>query len=465
MKYTFFVYFFIFTLLLQGFSQHTADAQTFDAHASSFEQLYQLAIKQNHDVKVLQETLKVTQEDIGIAATIPNPSLNTYWGWGRQTSVLGNPNQVGLTQTFELGPKRKLRTLIAKTILEKEKTGLQQALWLLRSNLRLAYLEYLATVSQTAQLEKQFVSVNQLIRIAEVRVKAGSSPEADLLQARLVRSQLFPQRIQLEGQLAQNRLKLAYFVGEEDPSRLPLSAGSLALLEHIPQWKSFLPQAKEEALILSLQNEGLTQRQELKVALKQVDASRLQLKSEKIKRIPDAQVGGGVLFVNTLSPLSTSNPTANEKGTFLGGYVTLNVPLPVFDNQEEEIGKAKAQLSTDEKSVEALTFSIKNSIQQAITGIATQQRVLDNYRENLLPQSQEVLRLADLGYRYGKTGLANVILARQACQAIQLDYLLNLGLAWQAWALLEQQTGLPLEGLLLKLPWEQPTVDFTHLRV
>lgn len=420
---------------------------------STFESLYEMAIKQNPDIKVLQESLQVSQQDIVIAGYIPNPSLNTYWGWGRMTSVLGNPNQVGLQQTLELGPKRKLRTLDAQLQYDKEKAGLQQALWQLRSHLRLAYLDYLATVSQVEQLEKQYSLVNQLIHIAEVRFKAGSSPQADLIQAQLSQYQLNPVRIHLQGQLVQNQWKLAQWVGLTQRDALHLDGSHSALLEQVPYWKASLAQADYVTCLTKLKQFGRQHRQELKIALQQVEQSRVRLKASKLQRIPDPQVGGGILFVNVLSPLSN----INEKDNFLGGYATFNVALPIFHNQGGEIAKSKARLSVDEGNVEALQFAIDSGIQQAVVGIETQQKTLENYRKQLLPQSLQVLQLADLGYRYGKTGLANVILARQAYQAIQVDYIKTLGQAWQSWAALEQQTGLPLEVLVNELPWSQPT--------
>ena len=173
---------------------------------SSFERLFQAALQGNRDIKVLKTSLNVTQEDITIAAYIPNPTLNTYWGFGRMTSVMGNPNYVGLTQQIEVGPKRKLRTLLAKAELEKEKTALQEAIWLLRSNLRLAYLEYLGTLNELKQDEEQIRVIESFIVTVEKLVKQGKSPASDLLQVQLTRSDLYSERIELEGELKQEHL-------------------------------------------------------------------------------------------------------------------------------------------------------------------------------------------------------------------------------------------------------------------
>ncbi|MFN7309880.1 MAG: hypothetical protein ACK5T0_00775, partial [Vampirovibrionales bacterium] len=76
-------------------------------------------------------------------------------------------------------------------------------------------------------------------------------------------------------------------------------------------------------------------------------------------------------------------------------------------------------------------------------------------------QSQELVRLVDLAYRKNKAGLSDVILARQAFQEIRHEYLEHLEEAWHAWASLEQETGVPLELLIPKLPWQQEKEQVT----
>ena len=61
----------------------------------------------------------------------------------------------------------------------------------------------------------------------------------------------------------------------------------------------------------------------------------------------------------------------------------------------------------------------------------------------------------NLAYRKKTAGLSDVILARQSFQEIRHEYLEHLEEAWHAWASLEQETGMPLEILIPKLPWKQ----------
>lgn len=444
-------------VLLLSLGQGIAGATTVDASVSQFEHLYQEALSHNHDLKVLQKSLKVTQEDITIAGYIPNPSINGYWGFGRMTSVLGNPSSVGITQQIEIGPKRKLRILVAKAELDKEKTALQEAIWLLRSNLRLAYLDYLGTLRELKQLEEQMRLIESFIVTVEGLVKKGESPASDLLQAQLTRSDLYSERIERQGKLQQERLYMAELLGERHPEQLPLKDVHPELLDQVPYWENGLPTDKEALLMNTLSEEGLKHRQELKIAIQALEQSRLQLKASKLQRMPDPEIGGGILLVRTTSPYTPNF----EKESFLGGYASLNVPLPLFNRQQGEIAKAQAEIITNENRINATQFNIEIGIQKAILAISTRQQLLENYRENLIPQSQEIVRLVDLAYRKNKAGLSDVILARQAFQEIRHEYLEHLEEAWHAWASLEQETGVPLELLIPKLPWQQEKEQVT----
>ncbi len=422
-----------------------------DQSSTGFEALFQRALVQNHDLQMLQKKLNISQADITIARYLPNPEISGYWGFGRMTSVLGNPSSVGITQAIEMGPKRKIRTLVAKAELDKEKTALQEAIWLLRSNLRLAYLEYLGTFCELKQLEEQIALIESFIVAVEGLVKQGKSPASDLMQAKLTRSDFHSERIERNSELKKERLQIAELLGELNPDALPLNKINPDLLEQVPHWKNEFPLEQQRTLIHDLSEEGFKHRQELKLAIQTLEQSRLQLRAAKLKRIPDPEIGGGILLVRTTSPYTPNF----EKESFLGGYATLNLPLPIFNRQQGEIAKAQAEIIVNEQRIQATQFSIEIAIQKVILAISTQQQLLENYRNNLIPQSKEIVRLVDLAYRKNQAGLSDVILARQAFQEIRHEYLEHLEEAWYAWASLEQETGVPLELLIPKLPWEQ----------
>jgi outer membrane protein, heavy metal efflux system len=425
-----------------------------------FEVLYQQALKTNPDLKVIQKQLALSQADVISAGYIPNPSLQFTWGWGKTTSQLGNPQQIGVQQVIELGPKRQLRRQLAKTQVDGALIAIRQFSWVLHSNLRLAYIDYLSAQSQVEQMQRQAQLFDHLSSIAQARADAGAAPQSEALQAKLARQQLTPHLIQAKGQLKQATFKLYQWLGLNPDERTPVSvvlggtlSEKMALMEAVPHYTpSSLSSSTQDNTLAQLQKIGHDYRQELKTAYNQLQQSRLALKQSQWQQLPDPQLGGSFLFVHSLSPLASS---LSDKTTIMGGCVSLNFPLPVFHNQQAEIARSKTQISVNEQTVQATAFSIDSALRQSVTAIQTQQDALKIFRTQLIPESAEVLKLADIGYRFGKTGLVSVILARQTYQSVQTDYLNTLTQTWQAWAGLEQQTGLPLELLLEALAWPQ----------
>jgi cobalt-zinc-cadmium efflux system outer membrane protein len=446
-------------LLFLGFGVTPfAMAEEGDSTLSNFERLYQRALVQNHDLQILRKHLKVTEADIIIAGYIPNPSVNGYWGWGRQTSVLGNSNYVGITQELEIGPKRKLRKLIAKAELEEEKAAFQEAIWLLRSNLRLAYLQYLGVMSELKQLEEQIrLSESHIVKVKAI-LKEEMRDETDLLNAQLTLSKLHSAQIEHEGELRQKRLYLAELVGESSTDLLPLHEVKTGLFKDVPYWQYNLSKEDSNLLIQKLSEVGRHNRQELKIAIQTLEQGYLELKASKLKRIPNPELGAGFLFVTTTSPYTPNF----EKETFLGGFATINVPVPLFNRQEGEIAKAQSEVITNKMRIHATQFNIGMGIQKAVEVISTKQKLLKNYEDYLFPQSRDIVRLVDLSYQKKQVDYSQVILASQAYQEISHEYLEHLEEAWQAWASLEQETGVPLEILIPTLPWKQPK-DFVAL--
>lgn len=453
-------------------AQTPAEPPEVDTYQPAFEKFYQQALKFNPDMVVLQKQLHVSEKEIITAGAIPNPTVQLTWGWGKMTTQLGNPQQIGVQETVEVGPKRHLRIQIAQTQAESSRLGIRQFAWQLRSNLRLAYIDYLTAVNQLAQLKQEAQLFDQLSTIAKARFEAGAAPEAEALQARLARYQLNPQIVQTQGQIKQAAYKIYQWMGLLPPATDDFLPGTtielnslpqvpfvahVSLLEQVPSFPTPFRDEERQPAFDTLQALSRQHRQELMMALNQVRQSQLALKLSQWQQLPDPQLGAGFLFVHTISPIGTS---ASDKETFYGGYGSVGFTLPVFRNQRGAIAKNNAQLQVDRQSLTSAQFGIDSALHQTLATIETQQATLSIFRNQLIPESMDVLKLADIGYRYGKTGLAGVILARQSYQAIQHDYLVTLTQTWQSWAALEQQAGLPLESLLVALNWPQTQAPY-----
>ena len=59
-----------------------------------------IAQKNNLDIKSSEMDVDIAKNEIKISNRLQNPSIQTFWNFGRAGK--GNPNQLGLVQTIEL---------------------------------------------------------------------------------------------------------------------------------------------------------------------------------------------------------------------------------------------------------------------------------------------------------------------------------------------------------------------------
>ncbi len=176
-------------------------------------------------------------------------------------------------------------------------------------------------------------------------------------------------------------------------------------------------------------------RLDFKAAQKQSEVAQQQLRLNKAMRVPDLQLSGGYLFTNA------QPPTPNTNGVFLG----VNVNLPIFYNQQGEIAQAKATLEQSKQQENVVKQQIATDVDTAYEALLVARDKIYKYQSKLLPDSREVLKLAEESYQVGKTNLASAIVVEQADQQNRSAYVDAITAYQSAYADLEKAVGTQLE--------------------
>jgi cobalt-zinc-cadmium efflux system outer membrane protein len=397
-----------------------------------------LVDSRNPQLQAARQQLGIRQAEIRIAGQVPNPQLNAYYGFGKQTTQLGNPQQFGVTQTLETAGKRRKRVDVARAQQRLTEAELDNLRWTIRSQVRQSYLSLAEQEALQLLVRNQMRLLDQLVDVAQKRVQAGAAPEAELLQARLARSNLDTRLTQVIGDIRQAKIELNALLGNTLPEDFQIADWGLANpagqeTELVPMMVETLP-PKDPLL-----EAAFKQRQDLAAALHRVDLRRQELRLQRAQRVPDVQLAAGYLFSDP-----PSGPTGER--TFYGGeYVSANMTVPVFHNQQNEIRRAEILSLQAGLEAEALRLQIRAELDKAYNSLVVARANILRYQTELLPSAQEVLNLAELSYRYGKTGLTSFILTEQTVQQVRSDYLDALIAYQNAWGELERATGGPLQ--------------------
>jgi len=243
----------------------------------SLEIAIETALRENPQLNVIREKVKVAQAQIDGIALLGNPELETEFVGGVHAE-----QRFELTKAFELGGQRGHRIRIAKTHLEKVDTELAKASQSVTKSVKIAFYELLL-VQEKLKLAKEVVQHNEQMRdIAQTRFETGdiSVTQANLanihLQSALREASMFESKLQL-AQLSLNGLMGA-----------PLEMTRAAVGE---LREKASPETLQKWTLDALKTQALAHRNDLKALQLNAQLTESELRLAKAANIPDLSVG------------------------------------------------------------------------------------------------------------------------------------------------------------------------------
>lgn len=378
----------------------------------NFEQLNQLAARDNIHIRAVRARRAVAEAALSIAGARPNPDLIA--GYTRSAPRLN----LSLSQPVEIGGQRARRQEVARAELQLTELDVDAALRTLRRDLRVAYFN-LSLSRNARDLGRQSVEqANRLVEIAEARFEAGDVAQFEVLQAKLASAR------------ASNDLSRL-----ENNERVALAAIN-QLLNRAPQ----APLSLAESLFVlrvpvntaTLIGRSLTENVELRTAEQQIAAEQSRLRLARAERIPTPVLEPGVELFDESLPHS------------YGIKMQVSVPLPLFNRGRGEIARSNALIEQLTAERDDARQRISSEIGQAGLRLEAARQQVDFYETRLLPDAERVRALAEEAYRAGQTSFLPVIDAQRAALEIRQGYLQALFDYQTALADLEQTAGVPL---------------------
>ena len=150
-------------------------------------QAIEIARQNNLDIKASKIDVDMAKNDVKQANRLQNPDLEVFLNLGK--SGKGNPQTIGMSEVVEIG-KRGARKNLAKSSLLKTEADLSFEEFYLGMDVRKAYINLVASKTILKNLVVQQKLFEELVAIAEKKVKTGELPEIDLIQARIAYNQM-----------------------------------------------------------------------------------------------------------------------------------------------------------------------------------------------------------------------------------------------------------------------------------
>jgi cobalt-zinc-cadmium efflux system outer membrane protein len=342
----------------------------------------------------------------------PNPELTLQHGVGNNTG--GLDEDVVVTQLFELGGKRRFRTLEAAGERQRAAAELDAARLELAYQVQLAYLAAQEGEALRDQAAQAVQLAEQFRNAVKTQFEAGEVPRTQVIRSEIevaAREQVQDEAAaELETRLT--ALKSLVGIPFTTSVTVPATLATPPVEPALETWRTLA-----------------SARPEVQVARAEIAARQAAVRGARATRVPD-------LFV-------TGTHASLEQ--WPGNSVRAGFTFPFLDRgvlraQRQE---AEAAASASEAELQERLRTGEQELQTAYDQLLRATGRLQRYRAGQLERVKELAELAQTGYEAGLTSYLEVLDAQRAQYEAQAGYLHAVAEAARARLALERAAGSP----------------------
>lgn len=390
----------------------------------SLKEALDIAIENNIDYQASKMNIDIAANKVKVSNRLQNPEIQTRFNMGGIAS--GEPQTTGLSEKIEIA-KRDARKKLAQANLDLEKQNLNYTEFDLKMDVREAYVNLVAAKEILIVLEERRKLLNDLLSIAKKRVAAGEVEEIDVIQTEIALNQLV---IQVNTQKAGVKSAMYDFnkainINNKNNIKYDAQDDNFSDKDDFIALLSPKPLDKLPSFSSIMQN-SLKNRYDIKIAKQEIDVARKNLVYVTRQRIPDVEIQGGYGFITR--GMSDSGSAVN--GAYAGANI-INIPL--FYAYKPEIQNAQMQINQAELKYMSVQNKAVNDLNGAYEKFVTAQINLNYYNNNLLKNSNELIRVAKKNYASGKSTLTTLIVMEQSYRSIVAGYTYALADYYKCW--------------------------------
>ncbi|GAG08725.1 unnamed protein product, partial [marine sediment metagenome] len=171
----------------------------------------------------------------------------------------------------------------------------------------------------------------------------------------------------------------------------------------------------------------LNESPEIAVAYARLQQAQFALDRAYAGRIPDVDVRASVHKDDT-------------SGDTVSG-VEIGLPLPIFDRNQGEIGKAAAEVAEAEQRIRQIEMDLQRRLARVYQQYADARFEVDKYIRDIRPSAKESLELASTAYEAGEASYLTLLTAQRMYFRTDLAYIESLHNLWRS--------SLEIDGLLV----------------
>jgi len=365
------------------------------------------ALQNNLNLLAERVNLTIAETSLITARLRPNPVLSLgashqdLLGTGfSQQNGAGPPEFSGrIDVPMERGSKRQFRIDVANYAKEVAEVQLLESIRRLTLEVALACIDLLQAKANVALAVDNLHTLEEVVRLNEVKVKDGAIAPVELTRSRVAMLQYRGSVKRAELELATAKTKLQSLLGRPTtPDEIDIRGELKASLRaaDLP-----LPTLETQAFaerpdIRALENSQVRSQAELK----------LQLAQAKVDYV------WGVEYLRQQG--------VNGEGNMLGFF--LSVPLPLFSRNQGEIARVEAEGEQLSRQLQALKAQVRAEVKTALQEFQTERELVESIEHELLQPAEQARDTVAYTYRAGASSLVEFLDAQRAFNDTMQSY-------------------------------------------
>jgi len=388
-------------LFLMIGTAYQATAQTVQQVYQSLDQVLQVAVENNPNIKVAQFQTEREQALKGTSFNFPKTDLGVEYG--QTNSIADNDTRFSISQTFEFPTvyssqsklnsskvtASKLRQKVVQNDLEAQVSSTYYQLWFLKSKEQV--------------LQRQDSIYGRFSYAAQLRYDNGESNALELATANAELADIKIMMQENEAAIAEEQFRIQNLMNVEE---------AVEILVPELQMKSAMQ--LDNATDIDISGNPL-----VSYYNQQIEVSENERKVASAKLLPDITLG---YFNQSFIDAGNGGTNYDSGDRFTGVQLGLSIPLWAKPHTSK-IKAAKFQKQENEAQLEVIENQTKSQLQSLITALQKDLRNIEYYRNSGLPQSEILFRTAQRGFEEGEIGYIEYVQGLNRALTIQVTYL------------------------------------------
>ncbi|MCS7023234.1 MAG: TolC family protein [Bryobacteraceae bacterium] len=374
--------------------------------------LVEQALERNPEILAAQKRYEAARQRPAQAGSLPDPVFSPSFNsngrpWPGALLGLEPTSNIGfmVSQEIPFPGKRRLAGQIAALEAAAEFEQYQQTRASVISRVKQAYYRLAFVYPAQGILERNLSLLSEFIETAQNRYTAGKSDQAEIFKAYAQQSLVETRRLLLARERRSREAELNSLLNRRPGSPLPQP-------EELRQVT--VPVGLEELLAAAQENSPLLRREQ-----RLVQRSEQGVNLARKEFLPDVTLNAGYYHMGRMPDMFMFR-------------ADLKAPLYWFRKQRAGLVEQSQQLAQARRDFEAAHQSLFFRIQDDYALAEASARLVEIYRQSVIPQAGLVLESSLISYQAGKTDLLAVLNNQMALLEHEMSYweqLLNLHLA------------------------------------